>query len=142
MIYYTSDLHFGHKNIIKYENRPFKDIEEMEYELIKRWNNKVKSNDDHIYILGDFAFKGSNLSIDHINEIVDNLKGKKHLIIGNHDQFINSIHFKERLWEEVVPYKEIIDRSDIVIMNKADLIENRNIILCHYPIENWNRTRI
>ena len=142
MIYYTSDLHFGHKNIIKYENRPFKDIEEMQYELIKRWNNKVKSNDDHIYILGDFAFKGSNLSIDHINEIVDNLKGKKHLIIGNHDQFINSIHFKERLWEEVVPYKEIIDRSDIVIMNKADLIENRNIILCHYPIENWNRTRI
>lgn len=91
---------------------------------------------------GDFAFKGSNLSIDHINEIVSNLKGKKHLIIGNHDQFINSIHFKERLWEEVVPYKEIIDKSDTVIMDKIDLVYNRNIILCHYPIENWNRSGI
>ena len=109
MIYYTSDLHFGHKNIIKYENRPFLNIEEMEYGLIKRWNDKIESSNDHIYILGDFAFKGLNLSADQINNIVDSLKGKKHLIIGNHDQFINSIHFKERLWEEVVLYKEIVD---------------------------------
>lgn len=143
MIYYTSDLHFGHKNIIKYENRPFKSILEMEYILIKNWNNKVKSKEDHIYILGDFAFKGSNLSIDQINNIVDSLKGKKHLIIGNHDQFINSLHFKERLWEEIVPYKEIIDQSDkVIIDNKENIIENKNIILFHYPIENWNRTNI
>ena len=142
MIYYTSDLHFGHKNIIKYENRPFMNIEEMEYVFIRNWNNKVKSNDDHIYIIGDFAFKGSNLSVDKINNIVEKLKGKKHLIIGNHDQFINSIHFKERLWEEVVSYKEIIDKSNNIIMDKLNIVENRNIILCHYQIENWNRTRI
>lgn len=143
MIYYTSDLHFGHKNIIKYENRPFMNIEEMEYVLIHNWNDKVKSNEDHIYVLGDFAFKGSNLSVDKINNIVEELKGRKHLIIGNHDQFINSIHFKERLWEEVVPYKEIIDKSDKIIMdNKRNIIENRNIILFHYPIENWNRTKL
>lgn len=143
MIYYTSDLHFGHKKIFQYENRPFKSILEMEYILIRNWNNKVKSKEDHIYILGDFAFKGSNLSIDQINNIVDSLKGKKHLIIGNHDQFINSLHFKERLWEEIVSYKEIIDQSDkVIIDNKGNIIENKNIILFHYPIENWNRTNI
>lgn len=55
MIYYTSDLHFGHTNIIKYENRPFKNIEMMQDELIRRWNNKVKSENDHIYILRRFC---------------------------------------------------------------------------------------
>lgn len=54
----TSDLHFGHKNIIKYENRPFKDIEEMDKAIIELWNKTVKK-DDKIYILGDFSwYKG------------------------------------------------------------------------------------
>ncbi len=115
----------------------------MQDELIKRWNNKVKSDNDHIYILGDFAFNGSNLSVDDINNIVKELKGKKHLIIGNHDQFINKKDFKQGLWEEIVPYKELVDNSDKVIMNyKAELIENRNVVLFHYPIENWNRTTL
>lgn len=52
MIYYTSDLHFSHKNIILYCNRPFKDIDEMNECIIERWNNVIKPN-DMVYLLGD-----------------------------------------------------------------------------------------
>ena len=53
MNFYISDLHIGHANCLAFDNRPFKDVEEMNSEIIKRWN-AVVSNDDHIYILGDF----------------------------------------------------------------------------------------
>ena len=124
-IFYTSDLHFGHNNIIIYENRPFININEMTNKLIRNWNSKVNINDD-VYILGDFAFQNKNLSIDDINNIVKNLNGKKHLIIGNHDNWINKLDVKIRLWESIDSYLKINDKGRIVI-------------LCHYPIETWDQ---
>ena len=56
IIYYISDMHIGHKNAIRFDNRPFNDIDEMECEIINRWNNKVNSNDD-VYILGDVFYR-------------------------------------------------------------------------------------
>ena len=53
-VYFTSDLHFGHKNIIRYDHRPFSSVQEMDAELIRRWNNKVK-DEDLVYILGDVS---------------------------------------------------------------------------------------
>lgn len=133
MIYYTSDLHFGHKNILEYEKRPFSDLKDMEEQLISRWNSVVNNNDE-VYVLGDFAFKGSKLSIDDINRIVESLNGKKHLIIGNHDTYLDNIHFNEKLWEEIVPYKQIKDSYYDKDGNKITKL----ICLMHYPIENWN----
>ena len=128
MIYYTSDLHFGHDHIRLYENRPFMNLAEMEYELINKWNEKVKENDD-VYILGDFAFTGKEMSVDDINDVVKSLNGKKHLIIGNHDEgWINKTDVKTRLWEEIVFYKRIVDSGNIVILS-------------HYPLESWDRQR-
>lgn len=125
-IFYTSDLHFGHSNIIKYENRPWDNVEDMKNGLIARWNARVNQNDT-VYILGDFAWKGSKASVDDINNIVKSLNGKKHLIIGNHDEgWINSIDLKERLWEEITYYKRIMDNGE-------------QVILSHYPIESWDR---
>ena len=55
MNYYVADTHFGHRNVIKFDDRPFHDIEQMKLELIARWNARV-TNDDTVYILGDFCW--------------------------------------------------------------------------------------
>ena len=76
----VSDTHFNHANIIKYCSRPFESIEQMNEELIKRWNNTV-AKDDIVYHLGDFAF-GSK---EQLKEILGRLNGRVRLVMGNHD---------------------------------------------------------
>ena len=76
-----SDLHFGHINVIKYSNRPFSDVDEMNKELIKKWNNIV-GKDDLVYVLGDFTLFHR---LDKIKEYTQALNGRKILIMGNHD---------------------------------------------------------
>jgi calcineurin-like phosphoesterase family protein len=79
-IFFTSDTHFGHGNIIKFCDRPFKDVEEMNYKLIENWNNKVP-NDGLVFHLGDFAWGG----YDFWKNIRNQLNGDIILIKGNHD---------------------------------------------------------
>jgi calcineurin-like phosphoesterase family protein len=79
-IFVTADTHFNHENIIKYCNRPFKNVEEMNEAIINNWNEVVSEN-DIIYHLGDFGF-GSG---DELKEIFSKLNGKKYLVMGNHD---------------------------------------------------------
>ena len=120
MIYFTSDLHFYHKNIIKYAKRPFDSVEEMNEKLIKNWNNRIKSEDE-VYILGDFTMKGTEYAAD----ILSKLKGKKYLIKGNHDNFVNQETFDNSLFEWVKDYFEL-------------QYNNQSFIMFHYPIEEWN----
>ena len=79
-VYFTSDTHFGHENIIRYCNRPFRNAEEMNAELIRRWRETVPE-DGIVFHLGDFAHGGSRLW----NDILHALTGRKYLILGNHD---------------------------------------------------------
>jgi calcineurin-like phosphoesterase family protein len=79
-IFFTSDTHFGHGNIIKFCDRPFKDVDEMNYKLIENWNNKVP-NDGLVFHLGDFAWGG----YDFWKNIRNQLNGDIILIKGNHD---------------------------------------------------------
>ena len=79
-IWFTSDTHFCHKNIIKYEDRPFPDTETMNSEIIKRWNSVV-GPDDVVYHLGDVALGPA----DRFYSLVSALNGRKILIRGNHD---------------------------------------------------------
>lgn len=99
MIYLTSDQHFGHKNILEYENRPFKDLVDMKTNLIQNWN-EVVNKDDFIYCLGDFSF----LDKDKTTNIVNQLNGYKILIKGNHDRH-NIQWFLDCGFNEVCPYK-------------------------------------
>lgn len=80
-IFFTSDTHFGHKNIIKYCKRPFTSVEEMNEKLIENWNSVI-GPDDIVFHLGDFAFGGSTLW----NDVLNRLNGKIYLVIGNHDE--------------------------------------------------------
>lgn len=80
-VYFIGDCHFGHKNIIRYCNRPFKDVDDMTEKLIKNWNSVVGAN-DIVYVVGDFALCGKQKII----EIGKRLNGRKRLVLGNHDQ--------------------------------------------------------
>lgn len=91
--WFTSDTHFGHKNILEYEKvaRPFATIEEMHEVMIDRWNSVVAVN-DIVYHLGDFCFGR------HWLAIAKRLKGKKKLVMGNHDTYPTSdylLHFEK-----------------------------------------------
>lgn len=81
------DTHFGHSNIIKYCNRPFRDVEEMDRVLIKNWNETV-SNHDIVIHLGDFAL----CARERAKEICSQLNGKKILIKGNHDNWTDDFY--------------------------------------------------
>lgn len=80
MNFYISDLHIGHENVIKYDNRPFANADEMNDTIFSNWNSRV-TRDDTVYILGDFIWLKESKWYD----IVSGLTGNKVLVRGNHD---------------------------------------------------------
>ena len=92
-VFFTSDLHFGHTNVITFDKRPFSSVEEMDKELIKRWNKKVEKG-DLVYVLGDMIWKSSNNDAENL---IKSLNGQIILIKGNHDRFINNAKAKNAL---------------------------------------------
>lgn len=121
---YTSDLHFGHKNVIKFDHRPFADEDEMDNVMIELWNGSVR-DDDHIYIVGDFCYRNKNTGAWYLKQ----LKGHKHLIIGNHDKRM----LKDK---NNIKYFESID--DILTVKDEYEGKSISITLFHYPIAEWN----
>jgi len=113
-IFFTSDTHFSHKNIIEFCGRPFKTVEEMNKKLIENWNNKVGPT-DIIYHLGDFCFGGSA----EWHSILAQLNGRIHLILGNHDDK-NIREGYMQLFEDVSYQRRL-------------LIEGWTVYLNHYP---------
>jgi calcineurin-like phosphoesterase family protein len=101
-LWFTSDYHFYHENIIKYENRPFIGVDEMNNTIISRHNDKVKK-DDTVYFLGDFcfyasenrAFRGEGMPI-RPDELKKQLNGHYILISGNHDKRSNKINISNQ----------------------------------------------
>ena len=121
-IFVTSDTHFFHKNILKYQpdERPFDSVEEMNEKIIENWNAVVKPN-DLIYHLGDFAFAQPH----KVDGILRRLNGQKFFIWGNHDKSMHdkavASHFQ---W----------------MRNYHELkIEKQYVVLHHFPILSWNR---
>lgn len=81
MNYYIADTHFGHKNVIEFDKRSFENIAEMDRALITNWNSRVTDNDD-VYIIGDFVYRSDKA----VSWYCKQLRGRKHLILGNHDK--------------------------------------------------------
>lgn len=80
MKYFTSDFHFNHANVIKYCNRPFETVDQMNEVLLKAWNEVVKP-EDTVYFLGDFCFNPQKAL-----EWLSKLNGEIIFISGNHDK--------------------------------------------------------
>lgn len=110
-VWLISDNHFNHQKIIEYCNRPFKTVEQMNEEMIKKWNSVVKEG-DKIYHLGDFGF-GSK---EQIANVVSKLNGRIFLILGNHDN-----HTPQ--WYHDAGVKEVYDHpiiiKDFVVLSHA-----------------------
>lgn len=118
--FYIADLHFGHFNIIRYDNRPFKTVEEMDNTLIKNWNKAV-TNEDYVWILGDISWHDDKKTA----EIFKQLNGTKILIKGNHDSI-------KRGSELVKCFTSIQDYAELYLDKK------NKVIMSHYPMPFWN----
>ena len=127
-IFFTSDLHFGHENVLKFDDRPFETVEEMDEELSRRWNNKVDKG-DLVYVLGDLIWKTAN---NEALSILKRLNGQIILIKGNHDRFIKNATAKNAL-------AGLKDYDDICVA-LADGT-TRRCILSHYFMPFYNGHR-
>ena len=124
--WFSSDHHFGHSKIIEYEKRPFNTVDEMDQEMITRWNQSVGEN-DICYIIGDFSFYG----YDKTKDILERLAGRKHLIWGNHDYWNRNRLFKL--------FESVYDQAVIQLTNKIRVKLSHFPYIC--PEENTNSIR-
>ena len=118
--FYISDCHFGHANVIGFDKRPFADVEEMDRCMMEYWNQCVQKEDE-VYILGDFQYRSAKGPVWYLQR----LKGKKYLIIGNHDS-------KTLKYPGALDYFEGVDKMMQITDN------DRQLCLCHFPICEWN----
>lgn len=123
-IFFTSDQHFGHEGIIKFANRPYNSVDEMDKDLIYKWNETV-SADGLTFVLGDIGFCDKN----RIMDIYSQLNGRKILIRGNHDS-----NYKDKILDSL--FDEI---HSILYTRIRDVITSKYLYmsLCHYPMLDW-----
>jgi calcineurin-like phosphoesterase family protein len=114
-VFFTSDHHFGDHRVLNLYPRPFAGVAEMDAAMIARWNETV-GEEDEVWHLGDFARTAPRAA-----EVLAELKGRKHLVIGNNDPTPEQVPG----WASVAPYAEV----------EADGVR---LVLCHYPFRTWN----
>ena len=127
-IYFIGDLHLCNKNQTKegsrnWDNRPFQTVEEMNRTILENHNKRVTNGDTTVFV-GDMSMRGRS---DELVALVAQMKGKKILVLGNHDDVSDYRYAK--LFDEICPYKEMT----ISVGGKA-----YKIVVSHYPILMWN----
>jgi len=127
--YFTSDLHLSHRNIIKYCDRPFKDVDHMNEVIVQNWNNTVQHN-DHIYVLGDVSFEKDRKKLTHT---LRRLNGVKHIVWGNHDYGM-----KEAIL--AADWHDLGNLHEISVPPEANNGKGQRIVLCHYAMRVWNQS--
>lgn len=115
MVYFTSDMHFGHRAIINMQKRPFGTVEEMNRTILHNYN-AVINKDDTVYILGDICH---HMKTDYADELIRKMNGKKYLVVGNHDK-----KYDPRLFENIQDFMSISACGSY-------------FVLMHYPMLSW-----
>lgn len=124
-VWFTSDTHFCHKNVLSHDNRPFSSIEEHDETIIRNWNSVVDDK-DVVFHLGDFCFSNSKVW----ESIISRLNGDIHLVKGNHDKLTNAKLFS--LFKTVSAYNEIY-------VFDPEIDDYQFIVLSHYSHRVWNK---
>lgn len=121
-IWFTSDNHYFHKNILTFcpRTRFGESVEQMNELMIEAHNAKVQPT-DRVYFLGDFSFSNA----DNTDGVLKRLNGQKHLIFGNHDKLLRSDKRLQKYFESVQDYKEIV-------------VERQKVVMFHFPMREWN----
>lgn len=115
-IFFTADLHFGHRRIIEFHPNRGADLDEMHDRLIHNWNDEVGRRDE-VWVLGDFAMGPSAAIPSYFQQ----LNGRKHLVVGNHDHGPT----KRLPWTSVHDLHEWKQKP-------------HRAVLCHFPLLTWN----
>lgn len=118
MMFFTSDLHLGHANILKFCHRPYNSVKEMDDDIIEKWNSVVNEKDT-VYIIGDFSFKDPVIYLPR-------LKGKKRLITGGHD-------YK---WKRRFREFDHVDKMEIIHIQHP----KNTMVLSHCCFRVWERS--
>jgi len=118
-IWWTSDFHAFHANIIKYCNRPFKDVIQMNETILQNYNMAVQEN-DIVFYLGDIAF-----GEEHAKSFLDRMKGHIHFIVGNHDE-----KYLETIKNRAETVSDLIDTE----------IFGQPITMSHYAMRVWHKS--
>ncbi len=129
MIFFTSDLHFFHANVIKYCARPYSSVEEMNEMLVKNWN-EVVGPEDTVYCLGDFS-----MAFRPVETFTARLNGKKFLVPGNHD-FCHSYHKKSRTEEKRKIWLKSYEDLGWTVLPEQTTLEIPGVAtvnMCHHP---------
>lgn len=128
MLFFTSDQHYGHRNIISHCSRPFRDVEDMDATLIAR-HNEVVGHDDDVWHLGDFALKPSVM-----RRVLPLLRGRHRLVMGNHDACHPCHGHKADARRDehlLAGFLELHTRTDITLPAPVG-----QVLLCHMPMAN------
>lgn len=130
-VFFTSDFHLFHANVIRFDNRPFTNVYDMHDAIKNGWNETVGKDDIVIY-LGDLSFAKANEK-QEVKEFVHNLNGTIHYVLGNHDKF-DEISKLNR-------FKTIQDYLEVRIGNYVGGRQTETLFCCmHYPIFSWNKS--
>ena len=119
MNYYIADCHFGDEKVIAFSHRPFRSVEEMDATMIRNWNRVVHEWDD-VYIVGDLVYRA-----DDPEFYLKQLKGRLHLIVGNHD---------EKIKEEPRLRAYFVDVDNYAVVKDG----GHRLVLFHYPLLEWD----
>lgn len=131
-VYFISDFHFFHDNVIRFDKRPFSNVHEMHNEIVKCWNETVTKNDIVIY-LGDLSF-AKKKDENNVLDIINKLNGEIHFVLGNHDR-IQDIKKTNR-------FSTIQDYLELKLLHFDDESKVIETMFCcmHYPIYAWNKS--
>lgn len=125
-VWFSSDLHLGHANIIAYCDRPFASVQEMNETLVHNFNSLVEPEDE-VYLLGDLCMGNRKKSSEYLFQ----LNGKLHWVKGNHDQGLLKIPEVVERFEWIKDYHEM--------RVKLESGKKIPVVLFHFPILSWHR---